>query len=80
MKCPSFERLIDYLDGHLTLAEAERVRAHLTTRCESCAASRLWYEKVRAVAGGDDSVEPPAWALKRAFRIFDAQRQQAGRA
>lgn len=79
MKCPSFERLIEYLDDHLTIAEAERVRAHLASGCQSCAASRQWYENARAIAANDDSIEPPPWVLKRAVRIFDAQRERAGR-
>lgn len=71
MKCPGFERLIDYLDGHLTQAEASRVSAHIESGCRRCAANREWYEKVRLVAGSDDMSEPPPWVLKRALRIFE---------
>ena len=77
MKCPSFERLLDYLDGNLAAVEAARVEAHLASDCASCAASRQWYQQVRAVVAADDSVEPPAWVMKRALRIFDTQRPRA---
>ena len=71
MRCPSFERLIDYLDGRLAAAEASRVTAHIESGCRNCAANREWYEKVRFVAGSDDMPEPPPWVLKRALRIFE---------
>jgi hypothetical protein len=72
MKCPSFERLIDYLDSRLPEADAEGVAAHLAGNCTACVESRDWYQQVRIVARTDDSVEPPAWMLKRALRIFEA--------
>ncbi|MCI0486783.1 MAG: hypothetical protein L0229_09305, partial [Blastocatellia bacterium] len=71
MKCPSFERLIDYLDGHLGALEASRVAAHIESECLRCAANREWYEKVRLLAASDDLPEPPPWVLKRALRIFE---------
>jgi hypothetical protein len=75
MTCPGFERLIDYLDGKLTKEEGERVEAHLSTGCTSCAEARDWYVNVRRIAESDDSLEPPAWVLKRAVRIFEAKRR-----
>lgn len=74
MRCPSFERLLDYLDGTLAESEAERVVSHLSTGCKECAASQNWYLQTRSIAANDDSVEPPAWVTKRAFRIFETQR------
>jgi hypothetical protein len=71
MKCPSFERLIDYLDNRLTETEAARVAAHLSESCSDCRESRDWYLEVRSVAAGDDTVPPPPWVFKRAVRIFD---------
>jgi hypothetical protein len=76
MKCPSFERLIDYLDNRLPDSEAAGVATHLATSCAACAESRDWYQQVRSVAASDDSVEPPPWVLKRAVRIFDTQRHR----
>lgn len=73
MKCPSFERLIDYLDGRLTRTETDSVAAHLIAGCEACAENRRWYERVQAVAASDDSIEPPPWVLKRAVKLFGSK-------
>ncbi len=70
MKCPSFERLIDYLDGRLANEEADRVAAHLASECTHCAPTRDWYVTVRQAASADDSTAPPPWTLKRAIKIF----------
>lgn len=75
MKCPGFEKLIDYLDGRLKTEAAGLVTSHLASGCERCAADRQWYETVKAVAAGDDSVEPPPWVLKRALNLFDGERR-----
>ena len=74
MKCPSFERLIDYLDGRLTGAEADRLSAHLATGCRACAETHNWYESLKVIVATDDSCEPPPWVLKRAIRMFEAER------
>jgi hypothetical protein len=76
MKCPSFERLIDYLDNRLPEAKAASVATHLATCCAACGEKRDWYQQVRLVAASDDTVEPPPWVLKRAVRIFDTQRHR----
>ncbi|HEX8183181.1 MAG TPA: hypothetical protein VF747_00470 [Blastocatellia bacterium] len=86
MKCPSFERLIDYLDNQLDRGDAARVSTHLAEGCPSCAETRDWFERVREVASGDESTDPPSWVFKRAVRIFENQRshprlaQRIGRA
>lgn len=77
MGCPGFERLIDYLDGRLSQKEAEAVEAHLGSGCERCLADRNWYEEFKAVAQSDDMVEPPAWLLKRALRLFVERKEGA---
>ena len=71
MKCPSFERLIDYLDNRLPEAEASRVATHLADDCVVCGESRDWYQRVRTAARSDDAVAPPPWVLKRAVSIFE---------
>lgn len=73
MKCPSFERLIDYLDGRLDRAEADRFATHISAGCPQCAGTRDWYERVRVIAGGDESTEPPSWVFKRAVRVFETR-------
>lgn len=75
MSCPSFERLVDFLDERLDGAEAARVATHLASNCPACAETTGWYQRVRAVAASDDSIAPPSWVFKRALRIFDAPRQ-----
>jgi len=75
MKCPTFERLIDFLDKRLTPTFASAVAAHLSSGCRRCESNRAWYESVKRTAAGDESVEPPPWVLKRALKIFD----EAGR-
>jgi hypothetical protein len=73
MKCPSFERLMDYLDKRLDRGEAARVSTHLATGCEPCREIRDWYERVRQISAGDESIAPPSWVFKRAVKIFDNQ-------
>ena len=74
MRCPGFERLIDYLDNKTDAKDGERIALHLATDCADCAATQNWYLQTRSIAATDDSVEPPAWVIKRAFRIFETQR------
>jgi hypothetical protein len=71
MKCPGFERLIDYLDGQLSADQSKSVTEHLASGCGKCEASRLWYEHVRAIAASDESVDPPSWVTRRACQLFD---------
>jgi hypothetical protein len=71
MRCPSFEKLIDYLDNRLAESDQAGVAAHLARGCVACGENRTWYERVRLVASSDDSVAPPPWVFKRAARIFD---------
>jgi hypothetical protein len=76
MNCPSFEQLVDFLDKRLDEADAAAVAIH-TASCAACEDTKGWYERVRAVTADDDSVAPPSWALKRAVRIFEAQRPRS---
>lgn len=73
MKCPGFERLIDYLNNQLDAGDAARLTAHLSAGCPHCAETRDWYERVRTIAAGDESTEPPSWVFKRAIKIFEGQ-------
>ena len=76
MKCPGLESLIDYLDARLDASESAVIQAHLVAGCESCNGNRAWYEGVRRIAAGDDSIEPPPWIITRALRIFEQSRAQ----
>ena len=72
MTCPGFEQLLDHLDGRLDKVTAESFAKHLAAGCGQCEADRVWYERIKEVAAGDDSIEPPPWVLKRALRLFNA--------
>lgn len=72
MRCPGFERLIDYLDKRLAEPDLAAVAAHLAKGCVACGETRDWYSSVRLTTSTDDSVAPPPWIFKRAVRIFDA--------
>src|SRR5262245_1628675 len=77
MKCPGFEKLIEYLDGQLAASGAGAVAAHLAAGCSQCHEDRAWYQQVKQLAKTDDSSEPPPWILKRAVKAFDARRARA---
>src|SRR5262249_21099973 len=77
MNCPSFERLVDFVDSRLEEREAARVEAHLASGCGVCGETTSWYERVRHTVESDDSVAPPSWVFKRAVRIFDAPKRRS---
>lgn len=74
MKCPRFATLIDYVDGRLGVDGASLVASHLGAGCPKCGEARRWYVRVRDVAATDDLIDPPAWVLQRALRLFNAGR------
>ena len=74
MRCPSFEKLLDYLENKLTTPEAERVANHLSGGCAACRANSEWFTQVKMIAASDDAVEPPTWVTKRALRIFETKK------
>lgn len=74
MKCPGFEQLLEFCEGLLSDPDSRVVAAHLASGCKRCANSRQWYERVRDIAAGDISAEPPPWVLKRAVGLFDRER------
>ncbi len=71
MNCPSFKNLIAYLDGETVEASNEALAAHLDSGCAKCAASRQWYESVKAIAASDLAKDAPQWVLKRALKLFE---------
>src|SRR5262245_20395862 len=72
MKCPEFADLLDYCDGHISVSDAQFVVAHLESGCRRCAQDVSWYKRVGSIAASDDCEDPPAWVLKRAFRLFES--------
>src|SRR5689334_14749632 len=73
MNCPAFEQLINYLSGDLAETESAAIASHLDSGCPHCAGHRAWFEQVNQITATDDSIEPPAWVVKRDIRIPDAQ-------
>lgn len=78
MRCPGFERLMDYLEGRLPADQSQSLASHLATGCQLCESSRRWYEHVRSIAANDDMVDPPAWLTRRALQIFDSRDREPG--
>src|SRR5687768_4504142 len=73
MNCPSFENLIAYVDGEMAAAASQALVTHLASGCATCAASRAWYESVKAIAASDDTKDVPRWVLHRALKLFETQ-------
>ena len=71
MACPDFERLLDYCEDRMSGHTARLVATHLASGCRSCTEAVDWYRRVRALAAGDDGLEPPAWVLKGAVQLFE---------
>lgn len=78
MRCPGFERLIDYLENRLDAEQAQSIAAHLASGCGNCEDSRQWYQQVATITASDDTAEPPAWVLRRAIQLFDNRLTQPG--
>lgn len=75
MKCPGFQRLIDFLDGQLAGEEADQVNRHLGQGCAACLRDREWYDTVKSIARTDDVFSPAPWVRKRAVDLFAAERK-----
>ena len=75
MTCYEFERIADYADGLSKPGETKAIKSHLSGGCPKCGAALEWYARVRSIAAGDDSVEPPAWVFNRALKGFTLQHQ-----
>lgn len=74
MKCPGFQRLIDFLDGQLAGEEAKQMEAHLGQGCAACLKDRAWYEALRSIARTDEIFKPAPWVRKRAIDLFEDER------
>jgi hypothetical protein len=74
MKCPGFQKLIDFLDGQIAGAEAEQILSHLDQGCAGCLKDRAWYEDLLSIVMSDQIFRPPPWVRKRAVDLFDDER------
>jgi hypothetical protein len=77
MKCPGFQKLIDFLDGQITEEEARLMRSHLDHGCADCLKDRAWYETVKSIASTDQVFRPAPWVRKRAIDLFEDERARA---
>lgn len=69
-----FERLVEFALGELPDEDRQVLEAHLAAGCTCCHREVEWLRDLLATAHVDDSVEPPAWVLRRAASLF-ARRQ-----
>ena len=76
MNCPAFEQLIDTLDSAGPVVNAG-LNLHLQAGCQNCNDDLNWYRRVSMIASEDASLEPPAWVLNRAFKVFEKQNKLA---
>ena len=74
MSCPSFEQLIDFLEGRLDPDLAIGLRRHLETGCVECASLEAWHKRVRSIAARDDRFNPPARAHSEALVLFEDEK------
>jgi hypothetical protein len=66
---PSFERLVDLVEGRLPPAEQIPLLTHLST-CERCAAERAWLTQVIGLMRTDTGEVVPSLLTARARRLF----------
>jgi hypothetical protein len=64
---PTFEQLLDYVEGTLTPALRKPVQQHLDAGCHACRANIIWLNHTVNLIGQDEWKEPPA-ALQTAAR------------
>ncbi|MGH9822925.1 MAG: hypothetical protein ACREDR_06710 [Blastocatellia bacterium] len=74
MSCPSFEQLIDFLEGRLDPEVAIGLQRHLETGCVECASLGAWHKRVRSIASRDDRFNPPARAHSEALLLFEDEK------
>ncbi len=72
-----FEKLADWVDGHLDPQTERRVQAHLAAGCPACERDLAWLRRVTEAARTDQTLEPPAEAVAQVMALFRRHRQQA---
>ncbi|MBL8203585.1 MAG: hypothetical protein JNM09_05090 [Blastocatellia bacterium] len=60
MRCPSLDRLTDYLRGFGVGTERATIQEHLNMGCPDCQQNQQWLLAVKRIAPLDDSFEFPA--------------------
>ena len=59
MRCPSLDKLTDYLRGFGVVTERAQMQEHLATGCPTCQQNQRWLLEVQQIASLDDSFEFP---------------------
>ncbi len=77
MTHPSFDTLLEYLEGALSEDERQAVDAHLAGLCPRCSRELARLRKILEAAGSDDSATPPPEVLQRAVAAY-RDRRDAG--
>jgi hypothetical protein len=65
----TYETLLNYLEGHLSVEQRDEAEAHLNGSCESCQRRRASLQTVLRSAAKDQTMPPPASVLKQAIDI-----------
>jgi hypothetical protein len=65
----TYETLLNYLEGHLSVEQKDEADAHLNEPCDSCQRRRLLLQNVLRSAEKDQTTPPPASVLKQAMAI-----------
>jgi hypothetical protein len=79
MPCPTFETLIDFIDGRLVSPESGEVERHLADGCAACESAVEWHMGFARTAAADTSFDPPEWVMRRAVSLFADARDAAAR-
>jgi hypothetical protein len=79
MFCPTFESLIDFVDGRLAPPEMGLVGRHLAEGCETCASIVDWHRGFVSTAHSDNAFDPPEWVTRRALNLYSEARDAASR-
>lgn len=65
----TYETLLNYLEGHLSVEQRDEAHAHLNGPCESCQRRHVLLQTVLRSAAKDQTTPPPASVLKLAIDI-----------
>jgi len=75
MKCPSFKLLVDFWEGSLSPKAEEKVKAHLSEGCESCAQDLKFLEEVLGGRRESSLKQPPKFLVQKALTAFERGRE-----
>ncbi len=71
---PTFENLVDWLEGRLDPATHQAVDAHIATGCPICAKDVNWLRRFRAAARNDTLATPSPALVARVKSLYSPER------